>query len=711
MDKIKNVLRKLPDVPGVYQFFDATGKIIYIGKAKSLKNRVKSYFQKNSKTPKIERLLAVAADLKWIETNSESEALTLEANLVKEFQPKFNALLRDDKHFLYFKITREDFPQILAVRKIEKDGAKYFGPKTDSRALRETISLVQKLFKVRTCNLGLRATDSGVEVHKKTLKYPCLFAHINFCAAPCDSKISREKYAEQVAAAADFLAGDSSKILQNLRIEMAQAAAGKKFELAGQLRDQITAIENSSARQLASAADLASRDVIGVKIDFKKAYFALLQIRAGKLIDAKNFVFAVGESELPEILESFLTQFFTISTEVPPEILLPTQIENSAALENWLAEKRGGRVQILFPQKGAKSNLLALAEKNAAAFAVQNKAKFENATERTIGAAAELARHLGIENELRRIEAYDISHFAGDATVGSMVVLERGEPKNSDYRHFKIRTLKKGEVDDFASLAEVLGRRMNYLMSQSLPGCKIRRAKKADAEILAKSKLCDFTTGAPLSKRSDFLVAECASKVVAHAQIHEWKAEKIFGLYSVWVDAKYRGQRLGQRVVRELLRKTKAQKVYLNCPAQLADYYAEIGFQEIRKVPIFLEKSLREFCSRNPESPFSGQIFMVWERRTALQDPSFAQSPQLVILDGGKGQLSAVLKKVQFPAGVAVVGLAKKYEEIFRLRDGKFEKIILPRDSLALFLLQRIRDEAHRFANSLREKLQNSWKK
>ncbi|MFH0776391.1 MAG: excinuclease ABC subunit UvrC [Patescibacteria group bacterium] len=673
MNKIKNALRKLPSSPGVYQFLDAAGEIIYIGKAKVLKNRVKSYFQKNSKSPKIEKLVELATDLNWLETNSESEALTLEANLVKEFQPKFNALLRDDKHFLYFKITKEDFPQVLAVRKIEPDGARYFGPKTDSKSVRETIQLVQKLFRIRTCNLGLRAKNSAVEVYKKTLKYPCLFAHINFCAAPCDSQISVAAYQNLVAEAADFLAGSSGKILQNLRAKMVSAAAEKKFELAGQLRDQITAIENSSARQLASATDLTSRDVVGVKIDFKKAYFALLQIRNGKLVDAKNFVFAVGESELPEILESFLTQFFAISTEIPPEVLLPDKIENAASLENWLTEMAQKKVRVLFPQKGLKNNLLQLAEKNAAAFAVQNKAKFENATERTIGAAAELARSLGIQNELKRIEAYDISHFSGDATVGSMVVFAQGEPKNSDYRHFKIRSLVKGEVDDFASLAEVLSRRMDYLVSQN---SKLKIRKASPKQILA--------TKLELQKNSEIFVALDNQKVVGGFRIiHQDKKH-------VLLDAIF-GENLTEIFLKFALKKFPG-KLYFAGEPEICE---SLGFREVQKRP--------DFC-------FSADRIFVAEAKNSA-DSSFAIRPDLVVIDGGKGQLSTVLKKVRFPKNVEVIGLAKREEEIWRRRDAKFERILLPRDSQALYLLQRIRDEAHRFANALREKLQNSWKK
>ncbi|MFH1545904.1 MAG: excinuclease ABC subunit UvrC [Patescibacteria group bacterium] len=696
MNKIKNLLRKLPASPGIYQFLDSAGEILYIGKAKNLKNRVKSYFQKIPKTPKIERLLEKTEDLKWLETNSEVEALTLEANLVKEFQPKFNALLRDDKHFLYFKITNEDFPRILTVRKIEKDGAKYFGPKTDSKTVRAAVKLIQKLFKIRICNLGILAKNGGAEVTKKTVKYPCIYSHINLCAAPCLGKVSRENYAKEVSETVDFLAGDTSKIIQKLREKMQQAASEKKFELASQLRDKILAIENSFARQLASAPDLASRDVVGVKFDFRKAYFALLSIRNGKLIDAKNFVMKSGESEFPEILASFLTQYFSISSDFPAEILLPEKIENVEILEKWLNEKaskkmefsssmsdtlRGsasaGRrwVKILFPQRGDKSGLLRLAEKNAAAFAVQAKAKFENTTERTIGAAAELARNLGIKRELKRIEAYDISHFAGDATAGSMVVFARGEPKNSDYRHFKIRSLACGKVDDCKSLAEILARRMEYLIPQNSE-IKIRKTtKKQLLEIEEFSKI-------KKKRNAERFVALVEKKIVGGFDLisHDKKHVEFIPLFS-------RGENLEEIFLKSALQKISG-KLYFSGNPTLAEKFS---FREVRKIPDFL-KSKKD----------------VWVReKKAETDSSFSMKPNLVILDGGKGQLATVSKNVKFPKTVELIGLAKREEEIFKMADGKFERILLPANSQALFLVQRIRDEAHRFANSLREKLQD----
>lgn len=723
MSKIKDILRKLPSSPGVYQFLDAKKKIIYIGKAKNLKNRVKSYFQKSTdKTPKIERLVEKAEDLKWIETNSETEALTLEANLVREHQPKFNALLRDDKHFLYFKITKEDFPQLLAVRKIDKDGAKYFGPKTDSKAVRNTIQLLQKLFKIRVCNLGIAERDGGMVVTKKTIKYPCIYSHIGHCTAPCVGSVSREAYQQQVEEVINFLSGDTQKITTELQEKMQVAAGERKFELATQLRDKIQAIENSSARQLASTPDLASRDIFGVKLDFNKAYFAVLQVRNGKLIDSKNFVLKRGESELPEILASFLTQYFSISTNFPAEILLPEKIEEVEPLEDWLREKAGYKVKILFPQKGDKSNLLKLAEKNAAAFAVQNKAKYENATEKTIGACNELAKHLGIEKELKRIEAYDISHFAGAATSGSMVVFEKGEPKNSDYRYFKIRSLKKGEVDDYASLVEVLSRRMEYLTPQH-SGIKIRKARKGDAEFLEQASLRDFESKESLSKTEDFVVAEKDKKIVGYAQIHFWKEANLYQIHSLWVDDEVRGGKLGLKIIQKLLKDTKAKKVYLTCTQDLNEYYGGIGFREIKKVPEFLEKSLERWCKEEKQNS-EAVVFLMWEKKTQYKDSSFSSKPNLVILDGGKGQLSSVLQNVTFPKGVAVVGLAKREEEIFKsvqvdsvtpepankvkpATKNNFERVLLPRDSQALYLVQRIRDEAHRFANSLRTKIQD----
>lgn len=757
MTSIKDLLRKLPATPGVYQFLDAEGKIIYIGKAKSLKNRVKSYFQKSQdQSPKTERLLQVVKDLKWIETGSEVEALTLEANLVREHQPKFNVLLRDDKHFLYFKVTtQEDFPQIQTVRRVEKDGAKYFGPKTEGKSVQDAVKLIQKLFKLRVCNLGLEEQNEKVVVTKKTIKYPCIYQHINLCAAPCVGAVNKAEYAEQVQQTLAFLAGDSRPIVQALQEKMQTAAVEKKFELAAQLRDKLRAIQGVSERQLVSDPDLASRDVLGIKIEFGKAYLALLQIRNGKLIDSKNFTVKTGESDLPEVLAGFLVQYFELTTDYPDEILLPAPAfaeatageEEKVILEEWLKERAGRKVSIMVPQKGKKERLTQLAEKNAAAYAVQSKARFENATEKTVGAAAELARQLGIDKELKRIEAYDISHFSGDATVGSMVVFERGEPKNSDYRQFKIKSLAKGEVNDYASLAEIVGRRMDYLIPQEI-GFRIRRGQKKDLKFLEPYFLKDFETQKLISRIQDFFVVEQDKKIIAWAQLIYWKKEKLSVIYSLNVLDVYRGKKLGLKLLKKMLQLSKADKIYLSCAKDLINYYGEIGFRALNQAPEFLEKNLKIWSELHPEFDYQSAVFLVWNRRTREVDTSFASKPDLVILDGGKGQLSAVLKNVKFPKGVEVVALAKREEEIFRVQGSgvrvqgskkndqllmtndklkkhkaqniksktkslttNYERVLLPRDSQAMYLVQRLRDEAHRFANNLREKLQDPARK
>lgn len=660
-------------------------------------------------------MVEVAADLKWIETGSEVEALTLESNLVREFQPKFNVLLRDDKHFLYFKVTlSEDFPRLLTARRVENDGNKYFGPKTDSKALQNTLKLAQKLFRIRVCNLEVEAKNGENVVTHKTIKFPCIYKDILLCSAPCVGNVSREEYSNQVKQLCAFLAGDTSGVVKDLHTRMLQAAAEKKFELATQLRNQIQSIESIGVSQLASTPDLASRDVIGIKIDFGKAYLAVLKVRNGKLIDSKNFTVKTGESEVAEILSSFLIQYFEIETDCPKEILLPEEITESEIIEKWLCEKCGSRVKILFPQKGMKENFLRLAEKNAAAYSIQSKAKFENATEKTIGAAAELAKNLNISRELKRIEAYDISHFSGDAMVGSMVVFEKGEPINSAYRQFKIRSLKKGEVDDYKALTEVLSRRMNYLTPQLPAGVKLRKARKSDAEFLADSRLRSFENPEEFEDSlSNFLVAEYKGKIVAKAQIQYWKEANLYGLYGVWVAEEFRGKELGLTLIEKLLQLKKPAKIYLNCLKGLSEYYNRVGFQEINQTPEFIDKSFREYCKHNPDIHYEDFTFMMWEKKSQKLDVSFAAKPDLVILDGGKGQLSSVMKEVIFPKNTAVVGLAKREEEIFRIKDSaskkvEFERILLPNDSQALYLVKRIRDEAHRFANSLREKLQTN---
>lgn len=700
-DLVSDKLRKLPDSPGVYQYFDAAGTIIYIGKAKVLKNRVRSYFQSGDKTPKTRKLVETIADLKWIETSSEVEALVLETNLIKEHQPKFNVLMRDDKNFVYAKITREKYPKIEVTRRVLKDGAQYFGPKTDAFSLRAAIKILGKLFFARVCQAHPEPDPAVAAVNRKSIELPCPYFKIGLHPGPHLDEITDQNYAAWIRDAAAFLAGETKQIIEDLQAAMRAAAAAKNYEYAASLRDQLVALESLAQQQRVSDPSLASRDVIGFVRDERKSYLAILEIRDGKLIDQKNLTFASEGAADSELLAEFLQQYYDAVPQLPREIVLPAEPEESETIASWLADKAGRKVELLVPQRGAKEGLLRLAEKNAAAFRVQSKAAFENAESRTIGASAELATALKIERKLNRIECYDISHLGGEATVGSMVVFERGEPKKADYRQFKIRSLQSGEIDDFASMAEVLRRRMSYLVPQIPAGIKIRRATKKEslqlrAEFEQRGGWLDGW-----DESSIIFVAIREKEILACAREVVLGERQLHAIGNVWVAESARGSRLGQAVVRRLIEKSSARKVYLDCRPELEKYYSEMGFQVIDRelVPELLDPG---------ELP--GQLAMVLVKSKTKENTSFDSAPDLVILDGGKGQLSSVLKAVKFPKTTAVVGLAKKFETLIQLqnpadpaKNWSYSELNLPANSDALHLVQRIRDEAHRFANGLRK--------
>lgn len=746
---VADLLRKLPDSPGVYQFFDATGALVYVGKAKVLKNRVKSYFQQGDKSPKTERLVAEIADLKWIETTSEVEALALEANLVREHQPKYNVLLRDDKNFLYFKVTtHETYPQVLAVRRVEKDGARYFGPKVDAGAVRETLRSLEKLFHARVCGVRSESDHARTALRRVAIKLPCPYFGVGMCPGPAlDDPEVVSAYATYVRQVLSFLAGNTREVVAELKAAMLAAATQKNFEYAAKLRDELKAIEQTAERHVVSDPDLVSRDIVALVPDNTRAYVALLEVREGRLIDQKNFILKIGEEPLGEVIEGFLTQYYQLAPTLPSEVVLGSELPNAEIIEEWLSGVASRRVTLVTPLRGKKSSLLRLAEKNAEAYRVQNKARFENASERTVGAAKELAAALGIEKVLKRIECYDISHLGGEATTASMVVALDGEPRPAEYRQFKIRSLAKGAIDDYASLAEVLRRRMNYLVPQVPQGIKIRRATKKDLKLLQEQlsthQQATFTLE-ELAGSPAFVALDESGVLVGYVRECTFGERQIHVVKDLWVDSAWQGHHLGLALVRKLIDMSDEKRFYLDCAATLADYYAELGFQ-VTQQPI-------------PElTVLSGglkaeTVHMLYVKTKAKLDESFGATPDLIILDGGKGQLSAVLGGVQFPKKTTVVALAKQYEELWRKKDeGRgtkdkgvakknqsqdpglsrqvgtpgveregqqnidcdqsknskmhFEPIRLPPNSNALHLVTRVRDEAHRFANELRKKV------
>lgn len=455
---IQEELKKLPDQPGVYIMHDKADAIIYIGKAKSLTKRVHQYFQKSHDEGIKKRQMVEHIDhFEYIITDSELEALVLECNLIKEHTPKYNTMLRDDKTYPYIKVTiGEDYPRVLFSRDMKKDKSRYFGPYTSVTAVRDSIDLINKIYKLRTCNRKL-PRDTGMD-------RPCLNYHIHQCAAPCQGYISREEYRERVNAALEFLNGNFGLVLKDLESRMMTASDNLEFEKAMEYRDLINSVRQIAQKQKITHTDGEDKDIIAIANDDTDAVVQVFFVRDGKLIGRDHFHVRVGtEDDTNSILTNFVKQFYSGTPFIPREIMLQDTIEDVEVLEEWLTGKRGSKVSIKVPQKGMKEKLVELARKNAELVLSQDKERIKREEGRTIGAVKEIERLLGMKG-LNRMEAYDISNFNGFETVGSMIVYEKGRPKRSDYRKFKLRTVTG--PDDYGSMYEVLTRRFTHGMQE-----------------------------------------------------------------------------------------------------------------------------------------------------------------------------------------------------------------------------------------------------
>jgi len=530
--------KSLPDSPGVYIFLGEEGEVLYVGKAASLRDRVRSYFQRGS-SPKAWEILHEAVDLDYVVTRNEAEALILEDALIKKHRPRFNTRLRDDKRYPYVKITAERFPRVTLVRRPENDGARYFGPFTSSKALRRMLSLAQKLFPLRTCNLDL---DSGKRYR------PCLYYHLGKCAGPCAGEVSPEEYRRHVEGVTALLSGRTEELLAELRVRMERAAAAERFEEAAHLRDAIRALERIRERQVVALPESVDLDAVGIALGDRRGYGLVLLVRGGRLIGKEGFPLVVPEgSTSEEVLGEFLDQYYTRTTSVPSEVLIPFAIPEAEALEEYLSSRRGKAV-VRVPARGRRRELVEMAGRNAA-FALARAASEEASFPQDEGALEELAEALDLPTRPWRIEAFDISNIRGKEATGSMVVFVGGKPRRDAYRRFRVRI--SGKPDDYAMMGEVLRRRFSH--------------------------------------------------------------------------------------------------------------------------------GLRELQEARPGGKFS-------------------EFPDLVLVDGGRGQLNVALRVLGELglSGIEVAALAKREEEIYR--PGHAGPIQLSRDSAALKLLQRLRDEAHRFA-------------
>ncbi len=477
---IEEELKKLPSQPGVYIMHDRRDEIIYVGKAISLKNRVRQYFQSSrNKTAKIEQMVSRIHRFEYIITDSELEALVLECNLIKEHRPRYNTMLKDDKTYPYIKVTvYEDYPRVLFSREMKKDKSKYFGPYTSAGAVKDTIELIHKLYKIRTCNRNL-PRDIGKE-------RPCLNYHIKQCEAPCQGYISKEGYWNSVNQALDFLGGKYGPVLHMLEEKMQAASEEMDYEKAIEYRDLLNSVKQIAQKQKITDSGMEDRDIIAMAKDEKDAVVQVFFVREGRLIGREHFHVNIATAEdNKQILTSFVKQFYAGTPFVPKELWIQTSLEDEAVIGEWLSAKRGQKVKIVVPKKGQKERLVELAEKNAALVLSQDKEKIKRQELRTIGAMNEVGGWLGL-SAVKRIEAFDISNISGFESVGSMIVYEDGKPKRNDYRKFKIKWVKG--ANDYASMREVLTRRFSHGLQEA----ESLRQKGVDEELGSFTRFPDL---------------------------------------------------------------------------------------------------------------------------------------------------------------------------------------------------------------------------
>jgi excinuclease ABC subunit C len=732
--KIKKLLKSIPESPGVYKMKDINDGIIYIGKAKVLKNRVAQYFNSSrAHSIKTKKMVEKIFDIDYIECTTEFEALVLETNLIKEYRPKYNILMRDDKNYVYIKVTiQEDYPRLSIVRKREKDGALYFGPKSSKDSCEKLFNILRKIFPIRTCTLEMEdGSDGLIKITKKTIPTPCLDFHIKRCAGPCIDKIKKEEYGEMIKQIIKFLKGNVQELLTKLKYDMFNFAKENQFEKAAKYRDQIKSIEGMFAKQVVSDPEFVNRDVIGIYPDFDKTFINLFQFRDGKLITQENFtldtpqnVSETDEQQSSSIIESFLRSYYSEATDIPSEIFIRENPLDANLWQEWLTEKRHElnqlmgdddrkSVHFLTPIKGKKNKILELSEKNAATFAKQSRAKWMSDAAKTTQASKDLADELGFEKNLKRIECYDISHMGGEHTTASMVVFMKGASDKKLYRHFKVKTLENGEIDDYAAMEEILTRRLQRLAqfdTSVTEEYQYKKPLKKDAEtisqtlrdekIIKKKESIDAKQFIGLYHESDK-----KSELVGYSSFTHHEKEEQVELKNTWIETEHENRALRHQMWTKLFEKLPkgSKNIYAVSSKEQKENYLSYGFTELKKIPDFLKKSPKNLKSlKNP-------TYLIYKlKKTKKSDSSFSQIPDLIIIDGGKGQLG-IVNEIMKKSGlnITVIGLAKREEEIFLpFSDGRegYDRILLPKNSQALYLVQRIRDESHRFANELVKK-------
>ncbi len=684
----------IPSDSGCYLFYDEEDHLLYVGKAKNLKKRVSQYFQKNNQGPKVTLMVSKIRRIETRIVNAEIEALILENNLIKEHKPKFNILLRDDKNFTYLRVTNEEEPKLEIVRRVIKDGSTYFGPKTSTKEFRETVKFCQKFF--------------GAKMIKSNQDY-----YINQLLG---KELPLEEYQQNIERMKKFLRGNTDEVIKELQERMMNFAADKNFEAAARVRDTMQSIDKSTQRQTVEFTDLIDRDFINFYQEGRHVYVVVMAFRQGKFRDLNRISLNGAEfNDYAEIMTNFLTQFYERVIELPREIYIPEPLENIETITKFLEENfnKGQKIDLLIPQKGNKKTILELARKNAKQEAQKANLEAQSQAENFAKALPELAKALDLKESPKRIECYDISHLSGTHTVASMVVFEDGKPKNSEYRRFKIKTLKDGKIDDFAAMKEVVERRFKRIDTDKKEIVITMKPVGTEAEWDNYHQIREHEIFLPHNgpdfeynrehpdeskKNNHPMIFLLDKKIIGVVRLdHQTKTRLIMRVFGF--NKKYQRQGLGTQAI-ELIENYALEQGFkslvLNANEQAVEFYKKQNFEE------GFWKGDSKDCSCKP----MGKKLIAKKDKWML--------PNLVVIDGGKGQLSSTMKvfenlKVEgFDPQTQIISLAKREEQIFK--PGCSDPIELDFENPGLQLLQRLRDEAHRFAisfnRSLRQKNQ-----
>lgn len=659
-----------------------------MGKAIDLKKRVSSYFRAPKNAPiRLQKLVEKTVDIEYTVVDSELEALILEANFIKSLRPRYNVMLRDDKGYAYLKITvNEEYPRVIITRKVKKDGAKYFGPRSSAGELRKVLDVLKKAFPYRHCSLFIQfkeKNEKNIADHEKR------------CFGTCSRSVSSKEYGKAIDQILQFFEGKNEEVEQSIQDEMALAVRDRKYEKAAVLRDRLSAIQGLLQTQRVSAPDSMNRDVIGLAIEGGAAYVTLFIFREGKLVNQEDFVLKAvdfesgAELEETEVLEAFIKQYYEKAADFPKEVLIPDKLGNGELLEEWVNSMGDHKVKFIFPKQGKNKKLIDLAHDNAKSFAKRSQVKWQAGQGQDVEAAMEgLKKKFKLPRLPRRIECYDISHLGGVDTVGSMVVFEKGFPKKSDYRHFKLRSVQE-KIDDYQAMQEVLERRLKYLQ---MPSDYLRKPKKKELPAIEKILKAEKLDAEDLDQHK-MLIAEKRKKIVGIARLKPVDKDSS-EFASLWVHPKHRREGLARELLEALMAKQGRGKLYVMPCEKLVNWFLGLGFHEAKEIPKFF-KSKAAKCKDS--CMIDKPVLLIYRFQKGKADTSFTKKPNLLVIDGGKGQLSVAVKALKkMRLKIPVVALAKKEEEIFM--PGKKASLLLPRDSDELQLLQRLRDEAHRFA-------------